>query len=234
MSTFSCWCLVNWLSFTWILAPPSKKKNGVINNWATNVSTLAEALSQTAALYNHTHSSTSCCSSTKWISQQSTSNPGAKIIPKSNSDSDREVDLGPLLDGDEIVGNEQDVAVNSPPINGVHTTNSICIPFNFYTYSLSWIFWGIVKIGVSKALGKQPCEKNGQKLVFNNKDLPASVHKHFILTFLWWVRKQPDPWNLVDNDAVNALQQIWDKLYPNIPYKVKQWRDTVLTVAHSS
>ena len=75
----------------------------------------------------------------------------------------------------------------------------------------------------------------GRKLAFSNKNLPNGVHdrdhwhKHFIPTFLWWVRKQPDPWNLADDDIVDALQQVWNVLYKNIPYKVKQ-RDAVFAV----
>ena len=84
-------------------------------------------------------------------------------------------------------------------------------------------------------LKDQPCGKKGQKLAFSNKDLPDGIHnrdcwhKHFIPTFLWWVRKQPDPWNLADDDVVDTLQKVWNVLYKYIPYEVKQ-RDAVLAV----
>ena len=69
--------------------------------------------------------------------------------------------------------------------------------------------------------------KNGRKAPPSNKDLPDGVHnkerwhRKFIPTFLWWVAKQSDPWNLDDDDVVIALQQIWDVIYPNIAYKVE-------------
>jgi len=47
-------------------------------------------------------------------------------------------------------------------------------------------------------------------------------HLKFIPTFLWWVAKQLEPWNLDDNDVINSLRQIWDILYPNIVYTVEQ------------
>jgi hypothetical protein len=60
----------------------------------------------------------------------------------------------------------------------------------------------------------RPRRKNGRKAPPTNKDLPDGVHnkdrwhQKFIPTFLWWVAKQLDPWNLDDNDVVIALQQI--------------------------
>ncbi|KAF8521077.1 hypothetical protein BU17DRAFT_88282 [Hysterangium stoloniferum] len=89
---------------------------------------------------------------------------------------------------------------------------------------------------LTKILKNQLCEKKGRKLAFSNKDLPDGVHnkdhwhKHFIPTFLWWVGKQPDPWNLAYYDIVDTLQEIWDVIYKKIPYVVEQ-KDAVFAVA---
>ena len=37
------------------------------------------------------------------------------------------------------------------------------------------------------------------------------------------------PWNVPDDEVVNALQKIWNVVYKKIPYKVKQ-KDTVCAV----
>ena len=93
-----------------------------------------------------------------------------------------------------------------------------------------------MKVQLEKSLKEQPWGKEGQKIALGNKDLPDGVHnknhwhKHFIPTFLWWVRRQQDPWNLPDDDVIDVLQQIWDVLYWNIPYQVQQ-KDPVFEVA---
>ena len=84
----------------------------------------------------------------------------------------------------------------------------------------------------------RPRRKNGRKIPPNNKDLPNGVHDNnrwhqkFIPTFLWWVAKQSDPWNLDDDDVVTALQQIWNIVYPKIPYVVKQKGPVVAVVMY--
>lgn len=35
----------------------------------------------------------------------------------------------------------------------------------------------------------------------------------FILTFTWWVVHQADPWTIKDEDAIEAMQIIWDGVY---------------------
>jgi hypothetical protein len=73
--------------------------------------------------------------------------------------------------------------------------------------------------------------------MLGNKDLPNGVHKedcwhkHFIPTFLLWLGKQANPWNVLDDEVVNALQKIWNVVYKKIPYKVKQ-KDAVCAVVH--
>ena len=93
-----------------------------------------------------------------------------------------------------------------------------------------------MKVQLVKSLKEQPWGKKGQKIALSNKDLPDSVHnkghwhKCFIPTFLWWVRRQPDLWNLPDDDVIDISQQIWDVLYRNIPYQVQQ-KDAIFAVA---
>ena len=85
----------------------------------------------------------------------------------------------------------------------------------------------------------RPCRKNGRKISSNNKDLLNGVHnkncwhQKFIPTFLWWVAKQLDPWSLNDDNVINALQQIWDIVYSNIPYMVKQKGPIIVVVMYN-
>jgi len=91
--------------------------------------------------------------------------------------------------------------------------------------------------GTTKVPGDKPRGKSGRKAPLTNKDLPDDVHKkdrwhkNFIPTFFWWVAQQPDPWNLADEDVVNALQEIWDVVYKKIPYTVEA-KDAVVSVVH--
>lgn len=90
-------------------------------------------------------------------------------------------------------------------------------------------------VQLTKTLRAQPRSKTGRKLALSNRDLPDGVHekdrwhRHFIPTFLCWVGRQPDPWNLPDNQVVAALQQIWDVVYKKIPYTVEP-KDAVVAV----
>jgi len=87
----------------------------------------------------------------------------------------------------------------------------------------------------TKTLRDQPRGTKGRKLALGNKDLPDGVHKddrwhkHFIPTFFLWLGRQADPWNVPDDEIVNALQKIWNVVYKKIPYKVKQ-KDAVCAV----
>jgi len=75
----------------------------------------------------------------------------------------------------------------------------------------------------SKARTAQSSSRKG----FKNSDLPAGCQdndkwrREFIPTYLWWVATQPDPWNVDDEKALEALQAIWDKIYgAKIPYVI--------------
>ncbi|KAN0109337.1 hypothetical protein V8E52_009381, partial [Russula decolorans] len=66
-----------------------------------------------------------------------------------------------------------------------------------------------------------------QKKKFRNEDLPRGCQdqnrwrKRFIPTFLWYTAYQMDPWNLEEDAAVDAMQQIWNQIYGKaIPYQI--------------
>ena len=86
-------------------------------------------------------------------------------------------------------------------------------------------------------LRDQPHDTKGQRLTLGNKDLPDGIHKddcwhkHFIHMFHLWLGRQADPWNVLNDEVVNALQKIWNVVYKKIPYKVEQ-KDAVCTVVH--
>jgi hypothetical protein len=70
-------------------------------------------------------------------------------------------------------------------------------------------------------------QKAPQKKKFQNEDLPRGCQDdnrwrgNFIPTFLWYAAYQMDPWNLEEDAAVDAMQQIWNQLYGKaIPYHI--------------
>jgi hypothetical protein len=70
-------------------------------------------------------------------------------------------------------------------------------------------------------------QKVPQKKKFRNEDLPRGCQddnrwrRNFIPTFLWYAAYQTDPWNLEEDAAVDAMQQIWNQLYGKaIPYRI--------------
>lgn len=70
-------------------------------------------------------------------------------------------------------------------------------------------------------------QKVPQKKKFRNEDLPRGCQDdnrwrgNFIPTFLWYAAYQMDPWNLEEDAAVDAMQQIWNQLYGKaIPYQI--------------
>ncbi|KAN0109444.1 hypothetical protein V8E52_009238 [Russula decolorans] len=70
--------------------------------------------------------------------------------------------------------------------------------------------------------------------------------KRFIPTFLWYTAYQMDPWNLEEDAAVDAMQQIWNQIYGKaIPYQITthdavhiicvsdSWRNTIGSAANT-
>ncbi|KAG2049661.1 hypothetical protein BDR06DRAFT_975019 [Suillus hirtellus] len=66
-----------------------------------------------------------------------------------------------------------------------------------------------------------------------NSDLPPQCQnqqwpKHFLLTLYLWASSQNDLWQFADTSLVEALQCIFDVMYPDLQYKVTQhlaeWR----------
>ena len=109
------------------LSTDTAKKDGLINNWATAVSKLASLSRLTG------HSCSDSRHTVRMTSQRSTTSK--KNAPEL-SDDDAEYDQGAWSDNNETIGNERDAAVNSPPKNGVHATNSVRIPSLIsYTYT---------------------------------------------------------------------------------------------------
>ncbi|KAF8509709.1 hypothetical protein BU17DRAFT_70347 [Hysterangium stoloniferum] len=201
--------------YYWNLSSDPTKKDGVISNWATTVSKLASSSQPGSASRSSTlsfskrHTSTHHSTTSTLDAKKTTNVQLPASSDKSNNDTDSD---------------SKDAAVNSPLKNGACATSS-----------------GIVKVDsmqLTKILKNQLHGKKGQNLAFSNKDLPDGVHnkdhwhKHFIPTFLWWVGKQPDPWNLADYDIVDTLQEIWDVIYKKIFYVVEQ-KDAVFAVVYA-
>jgi hypothetical protein len=89
------------------------------------------------------------------------------------------------------------------------------------------IFQNIVQVDV-KVEGS-PVQMRTQKTkpsTFSNKQLPKAClegdawRKTVIPTFIWWAAHQPDPWKIKEEDALAALQSIWDPVYKLMPRKI--------------
>ena len=78
---------------------------------------------------------------------------------------------------------------------------------------------------------------------YTNRDLPAGALDRnmwrcvFISTYSVYVANYPNPWSVDDEDAVVALQHIWNAVYtnrklaglPDIPYTV-EYQDCVFSI----
>jgi hypothetical protein len=69
--------------------------------------------------------------------------------------------------------------------------------------------------------------EKGRAQKFNNKHLPEGCQgqfkwcRHYVPTYLWFLSSYPKVWAIPDNDAVKAMQKIWDDIYGDeIPYDV--------------
>ncbi|KAN0105548.1 hypothetical protein V8E52_010929 [Russula decolorans] len=123
------------------------------------------------------------------------------------SDSDSEDSEHGIPDEDETQGPERDAAAASPLKGKRRITSST-----------------LVKVEDTPIVLYQ---KAPQKKKFRNEDLPCGCQdqnrwrKRFIPTFLWYTAYQMDPWNLEEDAAVDAMQQIWNQIYGKaIPYQI--------------
>ena len=78
------------------------------------------------------------------------------------------------------------------------------------------------------------------KKIFKNGDLPEGCtigdhwHRAFITTYIWWAAQQCDPWNTNDDEAVLALQQIFNTIYDtSVTYTIAV-NDAVFSIVSSS
>ena len=61
---------------------------------------------------------------------------------------------------------------------------------------------------------------------FSNKQLPKGCLKDdawrgiVIPTFIWWAAHQDDPWKIKEEDALAALQSVWDPVYKKMPQNI--------------
>jgi hypothetical protein len=85
---------------------------------------------------------------------------------------------------------------------------------------------------------KLQVRQKGKK--FKNEDLPASCYdgnrwcKVFILTYIWFVAFQENPWSINDEKAVKGMQKIWDVIYGNFILHRIIIDDPVFTIVRSS
>ncbi|KIK37994.1 hypothetical protein CY34DRAFT_46833, partial [Suillus luteus UH-Slu-Lm8-n1] len=66
----------------------------------------------------------------------------------------------------------------------------------------------------------KPCSQ------YRNTDLPVPADskwvKAFLSTAVLWAGSQPNPWEMSESVMADALQDIFDVLYPNVKYTVNQ------------
>lgn len=72
-----------------------------------------------------------------------------------------------------------------------------------------------------KATAKEVVKPRGQ---YRNNDLPVPADskwvKAFLSTALLWAGSQANPWEISESLMADALQEIFDVVYPNVKYKV--------------
>ncbi|KAF8495461.1 hypothetical protein F5888DRAFT_1635530 [Russula emetica] len=150
--------------------------------------------------------------------------------------SDSESERGGVPEKDETKGLEWDAAAASPLKGKKRATTSALVKDEDSPVTLY--------------------QKAPQKKKFRNEDLPRGCQDdnrwrgNFIPTFLWYAAYQVDPWNLEEDAAVDAMQQIWNQLYGKaIPYQIAphdavyiitlqrvsdSWRNTIGSAANTS
>lgn len=78
--------------------------------------------------------------------------------------------------------------------------------------------------------GLQLVEQESKKTIIRakNGDLPIGAHdgerfrRLFVPTLIWYTAFQSDPWKIDDSDHVNAMQEIWNKVYgKTVPYRIE-------------
>lgn len=72
-----------------------------------------------------------------------------------------------------------------------------------------------------KATAKEVVKPRGQ---YRNNDLPVPADskwvKAFLSTALLWAGSQANPWEISESLMADALQEIFDVVYPDVKYKV--------------
>jgi len=106
----------------------------------------------------------------------------------------------------------------------IHTYYLIIL---LHSLSYHWLIWIIYRPLSKLRVRSQPPRtrrtnnlgEGAQKKYFTNSDLPAGAltkdhwRRSFIPTFMWWVAWLQDPWNLNDNELLEAMPIIWDEIY---------------------
>jgi hypothetical protein len=85
------------------------------------------------------------------------------------------------------------------------------------------LFQNIVQVDVK--VEDSPVQMKTQKTkpsTFSNKQLPQGCLQDdawrgiVIPTFIWWAAHQEDPWKIKEEEALAALQSIWNPVYKKI------------------
>ncbi|KAN0107709.1 hypothetical protein V8E52_009876 [Russula decolorans] len=218
------------------------KLSGLNNSWATGNSAPAgrprsdtfgiPTMPVATGVLGPSHRSTSTSVLSNCVAITST---GPDVAIAKLSDSDSEDSEHGIPDEDETQGPERDAAAASPLKGKRRITSST-----------------LVKVEDTPIVLYQ---KAPQKKKFRNEDLPCGCQdqnrwcKRFIPTFLWYTAYQMDPWNLEEDAAVDAMQQIWNQIYGKaIPYQITthdavhiitlqrvsdSWRNTIGSAANT-
>ena len=83
-------------------------------------------------------------------------------------------------------------------------------------------------------------QSQAMKKIFKNRDLPEGCTigdcwcRAFIMTYIWWAAQQHDPWNMNDDEAVLALQWIFNTIYDmSVTYTIMV-NDAIFSILSSS
>jgi hypothetical protein len=231
---------------------PSKDRTAAVRKWAgsvaagnshgpsRNLATGSQSTQPTRSELNSTSSHTVLPLSTARESTvfelDATPKPlkrlNSKSLVSANDNNDHHLTATPGGFEDEDEHLEREAAMSSPIKYGQRLTSSVSF-LNSRCNEYSTSIQGIVKIKSTNNNHpvKHPKSNGKARLVIpklTNKDLPRGCQdgnlwrRRFIPTYMTFVASYNQVWSVIDGDAIDAMQKIWDQIYgQKIPHTIE-------------
>jgi hypothetical protein len=211
--------------FYFDLSTEKNQRSGLLNDWAAHVS--SKTLSKKGAKASQSKDLSTLHSGITAFSKANTGVTSLSTVEKPHSifaqpritlaDLDDSVAGIDLLADTVTETQERLAALMSPPKGNKRLTSNVSghPPTALHAY----IFQTIVKIEDNEAPLQSLTGALKKPSKFKNCDLPPGAttgnvwRRNVVPTFIRFSASQPDAWAIKDDDALKAMQLIWDKIY---------------------